>query len=489
MRATFYASRKRINSFENPELNYTKRTVFDDVYFKDSDISMTDPILYIAASNFPETAYCVLDNFGATDRPSKLYYFVREIIHDCNNRWYIQLHLDSLLTYKNWILSQTAFIERSASHYDQTLIDTLLPTQTKADIQFYYGKESGQTSAPLILATSTQTGTFVLGVLGQGTGLGVKYYQIGYQNLNNLFAELYNPGALPSFFQDIADLQNCLISLTYLPVDTSWTTVNNGAERIYIGSYSTNVLANPIRDYVTRKTFYITIPQRWTDYRQIQNTEVVLYLPMYGMIKLSSADLFSQGLESGGNIQLTINYAIDAVTGAITIQVLKYEEVITTITGQGGIQLPMTVYKSGDLAAVKAALASVGSLAIAAAAVTITGGVGAMAIGATGGALTGAATSVMNHIEKTATTVGSQGGMSARGARGYIECYVKHFNTSTDPALIASLQGRPCYAIHQLSALTGYCKTRNFSLQNSDFMTMDEQREVENMFNTTGVYI
>lgn len=492
MKLTFYSTKKRINSFIRPEEEqHTTNAVYNATFLKDTDTSMSTPTFYISASNFPEVNYCVLENFHSPDgsghiyRPPKIYYWVTDIISDHTHRWYIKCELDILATWKDEILSQTAFVERSTSAFNSTLIDDMLPQETKCDRRITISNSQ-------IGTNNIQAGMFCLGVLGKGLGYGmVRYYLMNWVEISNLAIEINTPTFAESVKQDFNDITSCLISLTYLPFPDvlSMFSVPTNNRNIYLGGYDTGVTGRPLEGFCGHKMATVTIPRKWRDYRQVANSTIELYLPLYGKVAISPFDIFGQGVDATEDGYITADYTIDAPTGGGTIQLRSDGCVISTLTGQLGASMPLTAYKNGAGASLISFISSLSAFGLSVAATAISGGAGAMALGALAGGVASGMQSVRQNFQMTGTSVGGMAGMSGTGMNMYMQAYTRYFDTSEHPSSIANLVGRPTHKVMQLNQLSGFVKTKNFRLANSGYMTLYEQKTVENMLNTTGVYI
>lgn len=103
---------KRINSTRQPAAADSRRI---NCYLKE-DTSIRNPSFIL---NDPMPSITYVQAFGN-------YYFVSDVINLDANRAEVSCTLDVLATYRASILGYTAFVERSASNYDQYISDPLL---------------------------------------------------------------------------------------------------------------------------------------------------------------------------------------------------------------------------------------------------------------------------------------------------------------------------------------------------------------------------
>lgn len=491
MKLSFYATRKRINSFIRPEIdgNPTNITDFDATFLKDTDTSMTTPTFYIAASNFPETNYCILQNFQAPDgsghiyRPPKIYYWITDIISDHVNRWYIKCKKDLLATWKEQILSQVAFIERSASHFNEYLIDTEVPTEVQI---------SGRTAVVgehQFFNTGQYQGTYLFCCLSRGLAGNVMSavattYALTATGVVGLKYRLMLGGNLEMFKQKFADVSSALISMRYSPFSISDLADQSSPYNVVVGDYDTEVPGYPLKTSRMDKFALLDIPKPFGDYRDVTQTSYTLTLPFYGIVPIDSVQL-------AGATQLSVSFIYDVFSGDYCYVIKAFVNgslmPIATYGGNADVHLPLGAYHNNLDKAFGHAI----SMGVAGITTVATAAIGSMpmAVGAGAATVAGAANTVQALNQKTASVVGAYSGNVSQYLGNQVVLSCETMSQSIDPALIASLRGRPCYAVHQLSALSGYCKTRNFRLQNTGYMTYAEQKEVEDMLNYEGVFI
>lgn len=483
MKLTTYATKKRWNSFIRPDEDEqsASHTVLNPVYLKDSPISFSKPTFYIAASNFPETNYIIMENFEASDgtgrvyRPSKIYYWIKDIRSDVNNRWWVDCEIDLFATWKTFILNHSAFIEYASSAYNNNIMDTRFPQTAQPEITKHEGAQDIFTMGESYILQTLGTGIYQ-----SATGM-TNCYALDRAGLYQVKSQLTNPSMIESLFQQMGDITACLISLKKLPIaygtfgGTAVSYVAIGAENLSLGNYG----GISIPYTAIEKTAYIDYTHARNDFRRSSPYEqFLLYLPGIGYVDYSAEDLYN-------NTRLYLKIVLDLISGDIAY-CTSNEGGYPTAYYQGNVavDIPITQYTMKSAEALGMALSAATGLGIALAA-----GPTAMGLGAAAGALGAASGSVMNIHSKNAQVVGKYNAniMNIFGGRPHL---LRHYyDTSMEPDLAAPHIGRPVFAIYRLESITGYCKTKNLHIKNSGYMTLDEQKFVEDTFNNTGVFI
>ena len=483
MKLSFLSTHKRINSFEQPDPARAESTsVFEYTFIKQTDVSMTTPEFYIAAANFPEVNYCVLENFASSQgtghiyRPSKIYYWITDIISDHNNRWYIKCKIDLLATWKTQILNQQAFVEFSSSNYDTDIIDARYPTkEDPVDYQSY----------GFSVAAAGGAGTYVLGVLNKENYGGMTtYYAMTESQFGEFKTWLNSDNILTELYQKYGGVDKCIKTCLYFPISYSDMPVVAQGSWIQIGN-SNCTMSSQVGRLGSRPTISnasgsntVTVLHAYSDYRKSFELHD-LYLPYVGVIPINGRDLYDSS-------SIRVLYGIDCITGEIQYRVQKEtgKTTIGTYAGQVGIPIAVNELQSFDaVSAVKSLITAAGMAVIA------TVASGPMAIGAAVGGATAGVNTMVSGVTTTATQIGSNGGLLAPIMGMQVQLMTRGYGTPELPTNRVSIDGGMCFKTLTLNTLTGYCKTKNFHTQNSGYMTLIEQREVERMFNEEGVYI
>lgn len=149
---TFWAFGKKTNSTKQPGLTDVVKQTFSGCDIKE-ETSISSPIVIINY-NFgihPGTLY----NYAKIDEFNR-YYFIIDWVYS-NGLWYAYLAVDVLASFKSAILSHTAYVLRSASRYDGSVVDSYYPIL--ANHSYLTNEVSG------IWSTDFNSGTYIVGII------------------------------------------------------------------------------------------------------------------------------------------------------------------------------------------------------------------------------------------------------------------------------------------------------------------------------------
>lgn len=144
---TLYTFSKRENSTATPSGSGT-----DFSCALKAPTSIINPTLELAAADLTSFNYAYIAAFHR-------YYFMRDIVSLNNGRWEITLECDVLATYKTEIGGSSEYVLRSASSYDNTIMDSLYPTKAVCTLQ----------EGTSVAVFSPAQITFILGIINNST--------------------------------------------------------------------------------------------------------------------------------------------------------------------------------------------------------------------------------------------------------------------------------------------------------------------------------
>ena len=411
------------------------------------------------------------------------YYWIENMSYELGE-WTISCKCDVLASYKSQIGSSSQYVLRSASAYDEYIIDALYPTKTPPDV----------TTDPAAVSIFSAKGTYILGVAGQG-GVdsakgGLTYYALSpgqmatfqrYLHQNAFAAAMAGDfaSALAIAVQDVAEqfthifeyIRSCMwLPINYLP---------GSATPIYIGEYtfvdsggSYVMLGHELDDVNTNFTISHTVtahPQAategaWLNSRPFKH--MALTAPGIGTIELAP-DVF----RAGDTVDLWCDLSL--VDGSI--QADLYRNLSTDgrylgrYTGAIGVQIPLSQMANDPLAfltSVHNAVQTFGSQ-------FDIDPVGAV-LGAAGQLASAASAICPQPAQLTPAGAGYHVSGDSTKSRLTTICYriVDTDNTSN---------GRPLCQVKQISALSGYilCENAEISIPG----TKQEADEVMNFLN------
>lgn len=385
------------------------------------------------------------------------YYFINGVAYDINGAQYITCTIDVLATWKAQILATNAFVKYSTNEYSPLLHDDRVAMLTDIDIKI-------DDSEPSLFTT---TPSYILSVIGES---GIQCVIPADPNI--IQATLYQQSAtdlIQALCIQWSDAQSCLLELLEVPiaVGADYTT------DVFVGKINTGNRACKSHFFngsLEEATTIIHIPESYKDFRLFSFCNMYLYLPMVGVVELDLHDYCPDPTEL--NRQVIIHAVADVMTGHVSYS-LKNKEgyIVSTYTGTFGRKLPINASSPRDVLSAITHLAS--------------GAVKASA-GKSSGAIGDLITAMGDSVHFKGSVIGSFGGSFGEYlGTNYVLALAEH-QSRIEPSNLADLKGRPCAKVVNLSTLTGYVETVDFSI---DISALDE---VKNMINTAmdnGVYL
>lgn len=311
---------------------------------------------------FPDGKYCYIPKFSR-------YYFMSFAF--VSGAWEASLTCDVLASFKSTVLATTQYVLRSASAYNQYLIDSACTPTTNVETAL------AATTQSAVWGATYETGTYVLGVvapspLNQLRNIGaVRYYamtQVGFSAL--MYALLNSPNWMGIQTSEIsAELQKALInpaqyivSAVWLPIDAAsfiGTTTEYGSDitqTIKLGWWDFNIGVNCrlLHEPVGEHDMY----SKWLviDYGLHPDTndfgvwvnvspysKITLEFPPFGCIDLDTTDL------NPAVHKISIHVFLHAQTGDAAAYIFNGDKenyplttyLIAVVRGNVGVQLPV----------------------------------------------------------------------------------------------------------------------------------------------------
>lgn len=213
--------------------------------------------------------------------------------------------------------------------------------------------------------------------------------------------------------------------------------------RVAFGSYvdtigTSKLISDPVKDTVST----VSIPWQYSDWRNVQNTEIQLYIPLIGVINIPASAVKGQNV-------ITIKNSLNLFSGYYSVRVQCGD--VTLGTYGADVKQPILIGDSNVNAGnvINTVVATAGIVAGAAA-----GG----AAGATLGGAIAAANSGLNCIQPISTCVGGIGGGAGNSLGSQIVCNTICHNTSDSPSDLLPIIGTPTNVLKTLSG-SGFCQT------------------------------
>ena len=359
--AQFYQFEKKVNSTKKPtgsaDGDFATAVEIKDVTNLFTPSLTLSTSLFVNGStikNPMKYTYCYIPDFAR-------YYFIRSWSWILG-RWECSLEVDVLASFKTRIGNTTAYVLRSASEYDASVVDTKYPT--KSDCKSIADSKSSIWHINLESGTITD-GFYVVGIINNdGSALGaVSYYAVSCSVMRSFMAKLYSsPSWMNITDASISnDLQKMLVnpaqyivSCMYFPLSlqvtgAGWTTISN----IPVGWWSIQLTGgNEVFYKLTSNKLQhdmsveFTIPKHPSAtgaYAWLQNAPYSSYqlefFP-YGVFAVDAAKLY-------GYEKLRCEIKTDLITGCSTLNLIRkkgganYSGVLYSVSTQIGIPISL----------------------------------------------------------------------------------------------------------------------------------------------------
>lgn len=461
-----YAFGKKPNSTKIPDAQTVENETFECL-FKEP-FSLLNPVILLKHDNPAKYNYAYIGKFGR-------YYFINNWEYD-KGIWYGYLNVDVLASWKAEIGESSQYVLRSASNYDETIIDTLYPCFSGE------ARNSSVIDNPWEIIFSR--GYFVMGIINSepsNTGF-VSYYVFDILGLKilkeyllgrtdwfsaniteiseNLQKELFNP---------LQYITSCLWfpkkpPVTNIPVTTIqfgwWKLEKQSAEYLNSTAYIKNNFVFDVPQHPQKETRGVFV-QRSSDY-----TEYTLFFPPFGEIHIPAENLT-------GSAQLFCSIVIDFITGIAHLTLSPFENFTTIIV------------KTQTMLAVPIQLAQINNSPIQAASNIVGGlfnvGVSAMGMG-TGNVITklGFAQNLGNSFIDSAvgTAKSIAPNIESTGTNGTLSCLQfapelkAKFKLLVDEDI--SHFGRPYCKEVKIQTLSGFVKCNGADIETSATQTEND---------------
>ena len=456
---------KRKNSTKRPSTSAADMVEMH-VAFKE-DTSLENPVFII---DEPYPQYTYVQAFSD-------YYFVTDIVNLDNYRSEIHCTMDVLATFRTEIFNYTAFVERSASEYDEFINDPLLTGRQII-------RDESVTRTQLNVFGS---GCYISEVMTADSGMTLYVTPDLRPFRQLLMPSTYKASDIRDWVDSKVaqafDLDVYIGTIKWVPFDTT-DIGGNPSNDFYVGPVDVGV---PV-DYIIRKarnnatvrsTVVVNLSDQglFGDWRDCNPkfTQYNIQLPGVGVADLDPAVI---GSCIHQNRELHLDIDIDLVSGDV-VYTLRVGNTRTNFARyKGNVSVNIPIGKSvSDMSNTISMVA---------------GGAGAAAQGYAMGGVAGAAIAggiaLVNVIDNIITPQTSMIGGSGNKAdlyatRSSIEVTRRQYGTKTYPLAVA---GRPLCQNRQLSTLTGFCKCGNASVP---LNARDSERDQVNNYLNSGFYI
>ena len=444
---------KRVNSTMRPSGTSADYTIV----FKEPTNILNPTFRIDTGGVYPTANYAQLD-IAVGDTTVTYYYFINSIKSVNADIFDIICDIDPLATTKEDILNTTAFVIYSTSEYDRWLNDDRIPLLVK-------GSEFVHSSSAILVgehalfeATSNET---VLITVANGYG-GIVTYVTDELGVKDIVEELtLSDGIWDDLVKQFGDAMGSIIQVMRMPVVKTALSLS-APHVVYLGNspiengYGGYLELPMLESTWVQATGSIGMPATYTDFRYSEPySKAKLALPFVGVMDFSIATLAPS---AGINWRLDL----DLMTGAINWSLFSSTDnkQVASYSGQCGSLIPIASMQIANTAGI------------------VTGGVSGAAatlgLAATGHELAATMSgigTIANHffsqLHMDTTIVGGYSGGRGEGSNRMVRLAVEKFKTAIEPSDLAPIEGRPCFKVTSLAALTGYCRTQGFQLNGS----------------------
>lgn len=463
---------KRQNSTLVPPLTGITPTT---VYLK-QDTSIINPTFVIESDSLNlNVNYCYCPDTGR-------YYFIRDIICRHDKIYDLVCEIDTLASFKDQILTSSAFIMYAASGStiipDDRMTTTKNFTVTHADAAFpvavggnnYFISVTGNNGVETFyvlrsdIATMFDALNFDTITVTQGSSTEETLKNVG-DAIGLCFEQSFTQGTVMN------NIRSAYV-LPFPPDEECLGTPKN----IHCGFYDTNVEGEPLVEAIFSQAIALTIPWSVEDWRRLSPYSVVaVYLPYFGVISLDSNSLINSSY-------VTVKYSICYYSGDLSYSI-ETEQNRIIATGKCNVAAPWGVGSSAGGGSVINNAIGMASADIA----QIGGLLGKIPL--VGKFIEGASntvTGVTQSFVKPASTEGGLGGFSDSGLDLRLHCWVMTKEFSDTQSNFATLCGYPVMAVGSLTGRTGYLQTNGFEMAGS---ATSQERNIINALLDSGIFI
>lgn len=421
------------------------------------ECSVMNPVFELGSASYGLVEYVKWENN---------YYFVTDITMGINNYVIIHCTLDVLATWKDQILTNTAFVAYSSSNYDTHIIDRRIAMSTETSVNRQTASNPFDAIGCVLLTTISQV-------------YGIATFAITIDAYHSLLEEvLGNASIIQDLKEMFGGVNQSIVSCINVPV--SRTSFPDGESKaIWLGSYETSISGYMTEGYWSNSR-KINIPWIYDDFRRCSEyTSVQLSLPYVGVVSISTDSIIN---ETYINVLMTMSCQIGSLI--YTIRAGSNDRIIATYTATFGKQLPIATSQVD----VQGVLRGAGQIIEGASGVGngIKGtSVNRVQIGS-GAMIDGAINTAMALNTHSFSCFGGMGGNYGNLAIPYFSLVVTSKNTITEPSSITASNGRPCFKELALNTLSGYVETIGFSFETN---AISQVRDKINEMMDNGVYI
>lgn len=426
------------------------------------------------------------------------YYFVDDIRSVHNGLTEVDCVSDVLATFKSDILASTQYVCYSSQQGDIWLADTRIPVLKST---------TASKSTAAISSLFNSNGFYVLTAVGKD---GCNTFAADLSNLhvlldrlnnwsddvvNDVFNHTYDFSSVENGIESLGQMitrtgvvgnaysaaPSCIRSCIWVPFSITGQSFLGPTKQLYLGQFDTGLTLFTLKGEPATGSVSVNIPWHFSDWRRGYCEDVYLYLPLVGMVALSSDNLTNVS-------SLTIKYSATATDGCVSYQIIAGNEIIGSYGGQCSANYPIGISQQASAGEVLTTAFEGAEKTINTAINSSISPISTAAAGA--GAIVSGVHATYNlanvALSRNNSCVGGVGGGAGAGLDLNVTCYTVAHNTVVNPSDMKDTMGLPTMKPLQLSTLTGYCQCANAHV---DCAAMASELDAIDYYLNSGFYI
>ena len=475
MNVEFFNFSKKRNSTKQPTDG--SGITYNNVQLKD-DTSIFSPVILVAVSSMPVATVAPVNTFTYCHIPKfNRYYFVEDWIYT-HGIWEGHLSIDVLASHKTEIGASSAYVVRSASTKDGSIIDTLYPATSNITMT------TGQK------LMNFQSGFYVIGLISNSSTVSegaISYYSVSAQQMANIKSYLMsntflqdnnlytNPDISPDLLKALYNPYQYIVSCKFYPFSRPTGTEVNG---INFGWWTLPYQATRMPEggniVVTASDAY-TVPAhpqaaaRGSYLNHAPYSELTVYHPLIGTIPLDMARI-----NAGDVINILIQAETITGQGYIIIRSTRNNQQYILYQGmtQIAIDIPLAQMNIDTINVARTAVNTVGNIVSSAMSLNV------------GGVISAAGNGVLDALQCTAPVLQSGGTPGNRASFAETAKFIM-IQRSVAPDDNAD-RGRPLCQVKTINTLSGYIKCADAHFASPCLAA--EREQIENLMDSGFFY-
>lgn len=245
---------------------------------------------------------------------------------------------------------------------------------------------------------------------------------------------------------------------------------------IAVGSFVDNLpgaklITTPYKTTVVN----VSIPWQYSDWRNVQNTEIQVFIPLIGNVNIPASAV-------KGHSTISIRMNLNMYSGTLSVRLQCGDATLGSFGANCGQPILIGDSNPDTPAITNTVVGAVGAVA----------GVATGNVALTAGAITSGIQSGLNCLQPISTSVGGIGGGAGNQLGIVIVCTTICHNTSDAPSDLLPIIGTPTNVLKQLNG-TGYCQTMQAHMSmnavvGESYPTESEVQQVNTALNS-GVFL